>query len=453
METNKTYHLWTSQFSFETQKTILKIKKLIISEINKKYFFNKIKHNIQFVNDMDEYYQSAPNNNVGSDRVFITPHLDGFLGWIPFMRTWRCIYGLNGPHKTVTKIPFLTDENIIISNNTFYCFDFNRDLHWVYQNKDIAINNSRKILKLHFIDYPRWLSFLSKYYENLNINYNKFARKQFLFSQDPYNNPTTFIVSTIINFITIIGGSIEQYVGFINLLIVLLFIKNNNLTNKLLCLKAGLGFIIISCKVNQCTKAQFIRDTSAYTLSIICIFTFNKLKNINLRFYLPVTYLIIYLCGIFYTFTPKITAEIYYNELELFQQYHTNKFNQIVHLATSSYGIMGLIQILYKYLKISYINLWCFSFLYTRYLIPDIDCENLTVLLFGFYFLILKKYPNKFKHPIKMIIYSILFQELSHIVFKEKTYMSCYSNDKNINETFFKHIIWLIPFEIRTLIS
>ena len=155
MHNNKTYHLWTKQFSFETQKTILKIKKLIARELYKKNFFDKINHEILMLNDMDEYYQSAPNNNVGSDRVFITPHLDGFLGWIPFMRTWRCIYGLNGPHQTVTKIPFLTNDNIIVSNNSFYCFDYNRDLHWVYQNNSVPIINSRRILKLHFFDYPR----------------------------------------------------------------------------------------------------------------------------------------------------------------------------------------------------------------------------------------------------------------------------------------------------------
>ena len=453
MDTHKTFHLWTNQFSIETQKSINKIKNLIIDKISKQNFFSNINHDVQLLDDMDEYYQSAPNNIIGSDRVFVTPHLDGFLGWIPFMKTWRCIYGLNGPHQTITKIPFLTDENIIISNNYFYCFDFNRDLHWVYQNKNNTLVNSRKILKLHFMDYPKWLSFLANYYAKLNIKYNKFARKQFLFSQDPYNNPATFLVATFINLITTIGGSIEKYFGFINLFIILLFIRNNNLTNKLLCLQYSLFFIIISCKINNCTNAQFIRDTSAYTISIIGVLTFNKIKNIKLKFYLPVSYLIIYLSGIFYTIAPKLTKNIYYNELSVFQDYHTNKYNQFIHLVTTSYGVMGFIQILNKYLYISYINLWCFLFLYTRYLIPDPDCENLTVLLFSFYFLLLKKFPYNFKKPIKMIVYSILLQELSHYVFNESTYMSNYVGSKSQNIDFFKHINWLIPFEIRTFMN
>ena len=92
-------------------------------------------------------------------------------------------------------------------------------------------------------------------------------------------------------------------------------------------------------------------------------------------------------------------------------------------------------------------------FLYTRYLIPDSDVENISVLLFSFYILILKKYPNKFKNPIKIILASVLLQEASHYIFNEPTYMSTYLSDKNQNELFLKHIIWLIPFEIRTLIN
>ena len=42
---------------------------------------------------------------------------------------------------------------------------------------------------------------------------------------------------------------------------------------------------------------------------------------------------------------------------------------------------------------------------------------------------------------------------LSHYVFNESTYMSNYVGSKNQNIYFFKHIIWLIPFEIRTFIN
>ena len=461
METNKTYHLWTNEFSIETQKTILKIKKLIVSEIYKSFFFKETNHHLLLLNDMDEYYQSAPNNNIGSDRVFVTPHIDGFLGWIPFMKTWRCIYGLNGPHQTTTKIPFLTDENIVISNNSFYCFDFNRDLHWVYQNNNTISTNSRKILKLHFFDYPRWLSFLSDYYAYLNIEYNKFARNQFLFSQDPYNNPATFIVSILINGITLIGGSIENYFGFVNLFVIFLIIKNNTLKNKIYYLKNAAYFVFICCNLNETTKPQLFRDTYAYLLSIIPVLTYIKYKTNTINMYIPtysvefprIIFLIVYFSGIFYTIEPFITKKEYYTDLYLFQEYHKNKYNQIVHLVTTSYGVLGILKFINKYLNMSYINLLCFLFLYTRYLIPDPDVENISVLLFSFYILILKKYPNKFKNPIKIILVSVLFQEASHYIFNEPTYMGTYLSQKNQNELFLKHIIWLIPFEIRTLIN
>ena len=51
---------------------------------------------------MDELYLSAPRNSEGSDRVFITPHIDGFLGWLPFFTNYRCVYGLTGPRLHYT---------------------------------------------------------------------------------------------------------------------------------------------------------------------------------------------------------------------------------------------------------------------------------------------------------------------------------------------------------------
>ena len=65
----------------------------------------KTNHIIAGINEMDELYYSKPENNVGSDNVFITPHLDGFLGWIPFMRCWRCIYCITNPNNTTNYFP------------------------------------------------------------------------------------------------------------------------------------------------------------------------------------------------------------------------------------------------------------------------------------------------------------------------------------------------------------
>lgn len=84
-------------------------------------------------NPMDELYLSAPKNTEGSDRVFVTPHIDGFVGWIPFVRQWRCVYGLTGPHDTVTVQPMRNphEREILLSPGVFTCFDFNREIHWI----------------------------------------------------------------------------------------------------------------------------------------------------------------------------------------------------------------------------------------------------------------------------------------------------------------------------------
>ena len=308
--------------------------------------------------------------------------------------------------------------------------------------------------KLHFFDYPRWLTFLSEYYAHLNIKYNTFARNQFLFSQNPYNNPATYFVSTFINFITLVGGSIEHYYGFMNLFIIGLFIKNNTFENSLLCLKNAMFFVYISCKINETTKSQLIRDTGSYLLSIIGLLSFYKFKKINIKIFLTHdAFNLLYFIILVYIKTPTIRKSTYYTELDLFQKYHKNKYNQIIHLATTSYGVIGVIQILHKKLKISYINIWCFLFLYTRYFIPDGDVENITILLFSCCFLLLKKFPNRFNSPIKILFISIVLQEFSHFIFNEPTYMSSYV-EKNIQyELLIKHIIWLLPFEIRTLLN
>lgn len=451
--TNKTFHIWVNQLNISLKNRIHLVKTKIESQISESNFFNQTNHQLVFLNEMDEFYQSSPTSNIGSDKVFITPHLDGFLGWIPFLRVWRCIYGLNGPHETVTKIPFLIADDISISKNEFYCFDYNRDLHWVYQNNSQSNLMSRSILKLHFFDYPDWLSGISSYFGQLNIIYNQFARKQFLFSQDPYANPYTYLVSTFINFITILGGSLERYIGFFNMGISLILLYNNETTSTLLCLQNFFLITCISCKVVNSVPELTIRDSRSYILFIIGYLLKSNKKKINIRYYLRQSYFSLGVIMCLYCLLPSLDKKTYYQELSKFEETHQNFSNQLVHLITTSIGIMGVIELIHQKIKISYINLMAFMYLYTRYYIPDEDSQNFTLLLLISFMVFLKKSPSQFKKPITIILASIIFQEFSHYIFNESTYLSQYIDKSNSRDTFLRHIIWLLPFEIRILLN
>lgn len=451
--TDKTFHTWIHQLNISMQNGINNIKTLVGNHISESNYFNQTNHQLVFLDEMDEFYKSSPTSNVGSDKVFITPHLDGFLGWVPFLRVWRCIYGLNGPHQTVTRIPFLLPDDISISKNEFYCFDYNRDLHWVYQNNSQSNLMSRSILKLHFFDYPDWLSGISSYFGQLNIIYNQFARKQFLFSQDPYANPYTYLVSTFINFITMLGGSLERYIGFFNIGISLILLYNNETSSTLICLQNFFLITCMSCQVVNSVPQLTIRDRRSYLLFIIGYLLLANKKRINLKYYLRQSYISLGIVMCLYYLIPSLDKKTYYQELSLFEETHQNFSNQIVHLITTSMGMLGVIELIHQKINISYINLMAFLYLYTRYYIPDEDSQNFTILLLITFIVLLKKMPSQFKKPISMIMASVIFQELSHYIFNENTYISEYIDKPDSRVTFIRHLIWILPFEIRILLN
>eukprot|EP00614_Pseudopedinella_elastica_P010416 CAMPEP_0172606448 /NCGR_PEP_ID=MMETSP1068-20121228/26639_1 /TAXON_ID=35684 /ORGANISM="Pseudopedinella elastica, Strain CCMP716" /LENGTH=654 /DNA_ID=CAMNT_0013409143 /DNA_START=86 /DNA_END=2050 /DNA_ORIENTATION=- len=175
---------------------------------------------------MDELYLSAPKNVQGSDRVFVTPHIDGFVGWIPFMRAWRCVYGLTGPHDTVTIQPMRNpdEREVTLGPGVFTCFDYNREIHWIENRPNNATGahaDERMVLKIHFYEYPAVLgSFLGNAFGALNANYNFLARRAFLVSQFPDRSVVSRLVARAINGITLFGGSFEVVYGYCNMGIV-----------------------------------------------------------------------------------------------------------------------------------------------------------------------------------------------------------------------------------------
>ena len=174
---NTTIHEWCKNLDDTSRTYISKIKHNIQQHLIEKYSMKKTNHIIAGINEMDELYYSKPENNIGSDNVFITPHLDGFLGWIPFMRCWRCIYCITNPNNTTNYFPLnkIQESIITLKPNNFICHDFNRDLHWIKPGIVEKYHESRIVLKLHFYDYPAFLNSIHVFYKNLIE-----LRKQFL---------------------------------------------------------------------------------------------------------------------------------------------------------------------------------------------------------------------------------------------------------------------------------
>jgi hypothetical protein len=231
-----TCHQWTTELGEEAFENVKAIKQTAADYIQTTAKVSQNRRILMWNDPMDELYLSAPKNTEGSDRVFVTPHIDGFVGWIPFMRAWRCVYGLTGPHDTVTILPMKNPDSreLTLGPGVFTCFDYNREIHWIENRpKGDTPNLERIVLKLHFYDYPALFGVLGEWFGKLNAEYNFFARRAFLVSQFPDRSLFSRLVARVINGITIFGGNAENVYGYCNIGIVLsiLLATKGNLAN------------------------------------------------------------------------------------------------------------------------------------------------------------------------------------------------------------------------------
>ena len=458
---NTTVHEWCKNLDNTSRSYISKIKKNIQRTLIEKYSMEKTNHVIHGIDEMDELYYSKPENNVGSDNVFITPHLDGFLGWIPFMRCWRCIYCITNPNNTTNYFPLnkLQESIITLKPNNFICHDFNRDLHWIKPGIVEKYHESRIVLKLHFYDYPAFLKSFNVFYKNLNTKYNSFARNKFLYSIDPYKNILAFSLSFFINLITILGGYTEYFIGLVNIA-VLYFIFKGVYKNKYLFFvfteSISTYMCVIQIMLGTVSSGTFWRDLLVYKfLSILYIYSlvgvrFN-LSNISL-FLLSITIAL-------YQNNFKENTDVYYYHLNEFSRYHENKYNIFFHLFTSSMcyvSLLGFIQkkIINKPYYLPYLICGA-SWIVNKYSIPDSDCSGITTVLMTFYSLLVYKYKKNITYINCVILFLLGYalQDISHIIFSEPTYLSSYSKDDNKVYKFLIHTFWLLSFEIRVALN
>ena len=130
-----------------------------------------------------------------------------------------------------------------------------------------------------------------------------------------------------------------------------------------------------------------------------------------------------------------------------FNKYHQKNENILIHILTSFISLMCIFAIGNKYIKIDNFCVFVISYLTFKYSINDKNIilqSALFITLASVFSVFLQNLPivNLFL----LLIIFIGFQELSHHIYLEKTYLSSYTkNTNNKFEKFLLHTFWLVP--------
>ncbi|GIF47323.1 phospholipid methyltransferase [Asanoa ferruginea] len=179
-------------------------------------------HTVHNVDGMNEVYVSNMGAK-GSDRAFLQHHIDGPFGLLPFMTLLRCLVVVRGNDR-VTTIFSAQRRGDTLRTGQFCWFDYNRDIHHITKtgDPDDLLDDSRICLKVHYAVAPRWLAPFQSLFEGWNETYNRRARQLFVASKNPQSAIGRFL-GAIVNVGTFLYPLFFQYVGVLNLLVVLLF--------------------------------------------------------------------------------------------------------------------------------------------------------------------------------------------------------------------------------------
>ena len=130
-----------------------------------------------------------------------------------------------------------------------------------------------------------------------------------------------------------------------------------------------------------------------------------------------------------------------------FDKYHQKNGNILIHILTSFLSLICIFAIGNKYIKINNFFVFVISYLTFKYSI-----NNKNVIFPSTIFITLASIFSVFLQNISIIYLFLLlfiligFQELSHHIYLEQTYLTSYIKNKNNKiEKFLLHTIWLVP--------
>jgi hypothetical protein len=226
------HHWWRSELPINIQTSFDSITQNVkITEMYHSLFWPN-DYAVEELTDMNELYvtgQERANENMNSDHVFYTPHLDGPFYFLPFTSVYRSIIGLNNNNKIVTYFP-TSKTRIQVETGDVLAFDFNREIHYIYnQNKDLPVDSldsldtldtldskPRITIKAHYCIYPKYMSWFGKHMCALNVHYNRLFRFLFLKTITP-TNQLELLFGKLVVFGTNIYVYIDMWIGYNNI--------------------------------------------------------------------------------------------------------------------------------------------------------------------------------------------------------------------------------------------
>ena len=210
-----TTHIWYKDLDITYKSAFLHIIKnnAIFEELYKMY--NKDTYIIENIVNMDEIYVSSFTDNVSSDKVFYSHHIDGPFGLLPGVIVNRTIISISSNDYINTNFP-ITNKKYTLTKGQCVSFDFNRTIHYIDKNENRSMPKYRIVLKGHYLIYPKKLKYYAKIYGYLNIIYDKIARKLFLYTIKPNDTSSNFMCKIILG-VTNNWYLMEKYIGMNNL--------------------------------------------------------------------------------------------------------------------------------------------------------------------------------------------------------------------------------------------
>lgn len=516
----KTLHVYEYDLPEDLKNIFGEIKnnKKIMNKINEIYPDHKISH----ANDMNELYVSCVSKT-GSDKVFVTRHVDGPYYLFPGCNLLRVLFVIDGNSNVYTIFPD-DDNEISLKKCELLGFDYNRDIHYIEKREDYKDNKIRIILKLHYVVVPNYLSFVGNTCRICNEKYNDIARYNFNKSKNPVTFHEKFI-SKLINITTKSYSMFLENLGWENLFVLLIwstFIKKDFKGSSLYFCQIYFFIYYFAWIFRKVKLNHFIRDALLFkNLSWAIILKLYFEEKINKKS------IIVSIIGLYLAYSSYLSLgkEVTYFQKELtnketklvlnkfpynlglkspmiigniiflsgllinkdfrkssknivlvqiagyfiqmflednniyldndykktkdeFSLYHKNRYNIRAHFVTTIVGFISLVGYTGN-LSNSSDLLKCFILtiihILNRYTLPNHQLFLNNCVLFLTYFIT----KNKKFNYLSLLIISIILQELSHYIYKEKTYISSYNEPSKL----ILHNLWLVPLVINSNIE
>lgn len=221
-ETPVTTHVWPhKQEGTDGPVTQLEDDAAIMAGFRKVFAAHHF--DVKPVVEMNEIYVTAvgKQQEISSDAVFYTPHVDGPYWWLPGASLYRVLVGVtpNTMVRTRFNLQHSTEDKVVDMYDVLG-FDYNRELHWIDHVPGQSNKERRSLIKLHFVVYPKGWHRYGKLAAHLNASYNTWARGNFLKTLRPkgmYENAMAWWI-----WVTTWGNAMfEMTVGWSNLTYIL----------------------------------------------------------------------------------------------------------------------------------------------------------------------------------------------------------------------------------------